>query len=288
MFADYQRLVIQDFEMKRATNSLSLRLLHPTAANLKKECIAICLSRFEKRDVNTLSAFFGECADAKAYAKAIDRFDTSKFKPLQNFLNKKTHNPDSKNIELLAWLINFEPRPWELGKTYTEKGIEEPLAEIPEKPSPEQIEFSLPGMSGPAIGSKRRNIIAALIIFILISVSMYSFWNFNSPRKIPNGQNACMFWNVDHYQEIACNKKPANDQFVIALDSTMLRQFKRIMKPDTITYNDKGKVWYIKRNNQLEYYTSGGRHPLYPHLTLRPITDHIIRTYIMNNTTGAK
>lgn len=42
---------------------------------------------------------------------AIRRFDPDKFKPLNNFLKKGT-NTDLKNIELLAWLIDFRPRPY--------------------------------------------------------------------------------------------------------------------------------------------------------------------------------
>lgn len=44
-------------------------------------------------------------------ASNIRRFDPDKFKPLVNFL-KKNLNTNEKNVELLAWLIDFPARPY--------------------------------------------------------------------------------------------------------------------------------------------------------------------------------
>ncbi len=289
MFGDYQRLVIQDFEKKRAANNLSLRLVHPTASGLKKECIDVCLSRFDKKDENTLRVFFGEWADAKTYAKAISRCDTSKFKPLQNLINRRTHNPDKKNIELLAWLINFKQRPWELGKEYEEEdfgGVEEDpvVAEVAETIGNKEDNAGTDHKSSaPDIrkGARKWKLTIPILIAAFISIPGYMLWKKDSWGKGISDHQSCMYWNEYQYEQISCSKKPTNGALVIALDSTLLRNFKKIMTPDTITYNAIGRVWYIKKNGKLEYYTSNGRHPENPNLVLRPISQYMIKKYIL-------
>ncbi|KAA8484050.1 hypothetical protein BDE36_3573 [Arcticibacter tournemirensis] len=56
--------------------------------------------------------FFERKVDADGYERVIRQFDTERFKPLCNFLKRRTNNTDEINIELLAWLIDFQPRPY--------------------------------------------------------------------------------------------------------------------------------------------------------------------------------
>jgi hypothetical protein len=66
---------------------------------------------------------------------SIRKFDTDKFKPLGNFIKRNTADTEDKNVELLAWLIGYEPRPYEYGKSYktggAEKQSEEVIEDIP-------------------------------------------------------------------------------------------------------------------------------------------------------------
>ncbi|WP_018627730.1 hypothetical protein [Niabella aurantiaca] len=118
MLADYTKRVLQAYEKKRAAGALSPRLTHPTPAKLKAECMAIYNVEYQRKDERMFSVFFGQAGDEGARLKAIKRCETDRFKPLVKFLRKKTRDTDDKNIELLAWLIGFEPRPYELGKNY--------------------------------------------------------------------------------------------------------------------------------------------------------------------------
>jgi len=88
-----------------------------------------------------------------------------------------------------------------------------------------------------------------------------------------------MFWAGDHYQSISCTQHFV-DTLVVALDSEKIIHFKKITRPDTITLNAVGCVWYVKYRGDIEYYTSDGFHPIDPQLRLKPITPYMIRKYI--------
>ena len=88
-----------------------------------------------------------------------------------------------------------------------------------------------------------------------------------------------MYWSVDHYQPISCDQKMPNT-LVIALDMDKVKNFRKIMHPDTITNRAKGHVWYSKINNRVEFFTADGSHPIAIDKNLRPLSDHIIETYI--------
>jgi len=278
MFADYTTSIVQDYQEKKTGNVLPLALIQPTPARLREVCLAVCDERYDRRDERTLKEFFGQGNDKGACMQAIDRCDVDKFRPLVNFLKKSTSTTDVKNIELLAWLIDFKNRPFKLGEKYDvgspvgpKRGEELPKVGVEKKPV---VSKTQPGRSG-----KIRMAIIAVTILIFVSYGIYRL-RVNKPfAPVLTGHEACMYWEDDHYQPISCAQKLENVQ-VIALDSEMLRHFHKITRPDTITLNAKGSVWYVKYRGKLEFYTSSGFHPIDPQLRLKPITDYMIRKYI--------
>ncbi|MCK7553970.1 hypothetical protein MKQ70_02680 [Chitinophaga sedimenti] len=95
----------------------------------------------------------------------------------------------------------------------------------------------------------------------------------------PSG--SCMYWAQDHYEPIPCGQKIPGAR-IIALDSIRLKNFRRITRPDTISYQSKGKVWYSKISGKVEFYTWGGEHPVVFDYRLKPVTKYIIDTYILS------
>ena len=107
----YRADIWQFYQNKKSAGELSLNLKHPTAAKLRNECLLLFRKGLDKADYRMLRSFLGRPDNEEIYESAIRRFDPDKFKPLNNFLKKGT-NTDEKNIELLAWLIDFRPRPF--------------------------------------------------------------------------------------------------------------------------------------------------------------------------------
>jgi hypothetical protein len=119
MFEAYRDKVFNTYKKKKNEDQLSLKLLRSTPANLRDECLLVLNTRYLKADESTLTNFFGQKADAEGYSKIIRNFETSKFKPLDNYLKGFTSFTDDKNVELLAWLIDFEPRPYKYRDIYS-------------------------------------------------------------------------------------------------------------------------------------------------------------------------
>ncbi|RFM26221.1 hypothetical protein [Deminuibacter soli] len=316
MFPDYELLVWQDYQKKKTANVLPVSLTEPTPGQLKTECAAVCNVRFRKKDEKILVAVFGKNDDLKGYLTAIDQYKTDLFKSLVNYLKQETKSTSKKNIELLAWLIDFEPRPFEYGKKYvikeeekeifeeieeTEKEadvIAEGVKEEGETKKPEAVNppTIIPGKPHPS--SKIRSIIAAVAL-LLVAVggfTLFHLWrasNTQMAATLPTDNNdttnkhlvpgQCMHWTGDHYEVIACNPGTGDTFNRVPLDTAILNNFKRIVQWDTITYKSIGFVWYVKVNrDSLEYYTSSGFHPIYNQLRLRQITRYIIDKHILH------
>src|ERR1700749_600284 len=122
MFVDYQDLVLKAYQGLNTKGPLSTNLKHPSPAKLRNECLRILGKRFSKKDKEILSSFFGEQADLAAYEAAINGFDIDLFRPLESFMKGRIKTTDPKNIELLSWLIDYEPRPYRIGDAYDVSG----------------------------------------------------------------------------------------------------------------------------------------------------------------------
>lgn len=117
MFADYQAQVLLDYQKKKAAHTLSANLTRPTPARIKAECQAVGHERYLQKDEKVLRLFVKPQEDRAAYRQAVRLADTDMFKPLSNFLKDNNIKTTDKNVELLAWLIDFEPRPYPFWET---------------------------------------------------------------------------------------------------------------------------------------------------------------------------
>lgn len=292
MFADYQSCVLEDYRKKKEVQDLSFNLQNPTPANLKMECVAVYNKGLSKKDGRILEKFFQREVDTNGYEKFIAQFDTERFKPLCNFLNGKTSDPKDINIELLAWLIDFQPRPYYSGwKAAVESGDVEILIDRSYRQGNDDNSGSieqLKGQKDPSDGliddKHRKNNPPVIIpvgrkkitlftgILFTGAIGCMIWFNNATPSE-------CMYWTGDHYVPVACSERIHN-KVIVALDTMKAAHFRRITRPDTITKKAKGHVWYCKFDGKIEYYTSDGVHPLYPDKELKKITDYMIDKHI--------
>ncbi|NLU96080.1 hypothetical protein [Chitinophaga sp. Ak27] len=319
VFIDYQRLVMQAYEQQRENNTLPHGLMYLTPAKLKEECVKKCTTDVSRKDEKVIRDFCGDLSESKSCQAILQRCDTDKFRPLVNYLRGKSGRPDEKNIELLAWLIDFRGRPWEMGKTITgEEDIKEglvlddtgPATGIPAarfgllatppptssdgpagNPAIPEIPMHLPSMNDTKgkenesvetaepskekqTGRKSTKTLAAAVMISLVLGTGGMWW-----WKDKLGSGGCMYWHEDHYEPVACDQKIPYTT-VIALDAEKQQHFRKITRPDTITYQAVGKVWYAKIKGKMEYYTWAGEHPEVSGYQLKPITPYIIDNHI--------
>lgn len=315
MFDDYKEKVILTYEEKKKANAISLNLIHPTPGKLKDECLIIYEERPLKKDENLFRSFFESKEDITNFTGSIKTHDIDKFRPLVYFLKRKTTVPDNKNVELLAWLIDFEPRPYDRAfdykGMYIPEGGDSPVTpEVPEPPVPLPIDEPIDPIPPtkkdlpipPEIKGIKR-IKQIIIQKILAFIEKYK-WLKHAVPKSKNEKAAislimiftiasityvliidnkkCMYWTGEHYEAISC-EQTVDDVAIIAKDTVKLNHLKKIMHPDTLTLNSLGKVWYVRTYEGLEFYTSDGFHPIYSERRLKPITTHIVDKYILKN-----
>jgi hypothetical protein len=313
MSDEYKAQVLATYREKQASGTISLNLSRPTPARLKAECLAVFSKRFLKKDEMALRAFFEEQDDATAYMSAIKKCDIDKFRPLRKFMDGDLTLTDDKNIALLAWLIDFEPRPYRYGQSYGKRTVE-PVQKSGAAGSPEVV--TIPGEPGivdadssmattveggkpgsenilppenktkklpakPDFGRGILNRAIPLILVALMTGGTYLVLNVNKGSggsAAAKGIDQCMYWTGDSYSSIPCNQK-MDDKPVIALDATKVAHFRRITRTDTLTANSLRKVWYFKLNNQVEFYTAPGFDPVHTDRKLKPLTAYILHKY---------
>jgi len=121
-YQDYLDAIVRYYQQKKVNNELPARLLNPTPAKLKDECLLVYQSRYEKKDLKILLNFLevNEGADVLRLIKT----GRDRFKPLDNFLREGTENPEDRHIDLLGWLLDFEPRPFVTGYNYAKDKLD--------------------------------------------------------------------------------------------------------------------------------------------------------------------
>ncbi|RKO68528.1 hypothetical protein D7322_26700 [Sphingobacterium puteale] len=88
----------------------------------------------------------------------------------------------------------------------------------------------------------------------------------------------CMCWNGERYIEVDCQDKTQRYR-VIGLDQEKLEHFRKITRPDTLGIKDMGTIWYSKIDNEIEFFTAPGYHPIQTMRSLKATTKHIFETY---------
>ena len=108
---DYRKVVLDTYKKKKLDGSLSPNLSTPTPGDLREECLIVYRERqLNSNDDEILRQFFGPKDQEKGYFTLIENSPAEKFKQMPKILKGKVSNPGIKFIELLAWLIDFQPR----------------------------------------------------------------------------------------------------------------------------------------------------------------------------------
>lgn len=111
MIEDYQTLVLAEYKRLKEIGKLTLDL--STRGKFRKECLNIFKERYSPDDDDVFAEFFEvDKIDADFYL-LLNKSDADDFKAVHNHISgyNKTEATEMKNTELLAWFIDFKPRP---------------------------------------------------------------------------------------------------------------------------------------------------------------------------------
>ena len=290
---DYRKEVIDAYNAKKAAGQLPLILIEPTPAGLRDECLDRYKIAHSPNDEESLKIFFGSRGDAADYHRLIEATDIDKFRPLMYFLKDLSINTKSKNIELLAYLIDFEPRPFRFRYDEPEVNLPQPpnpeppveppsvppkkdvggKSEEPVRPPKEKVDK--PTGPRPQKGwSPSAWVLAVLGIVAVITVTIASF----AMTMTPNS----MYWTGEAYKRVFFWTTLKKAQ-VVPFDEKLFRNFKRVTQPDTLARGDIYNVWYAKiTRDSIEFFTDSAAHPIDTTKTLKPMTEYIWMTWIVN------
>lgn len=105
----YKDEILEKYNKEKG-GEMSSYLLKPTRKQIKEACIWLLDRRKGTYDEGILNRFF-KFKDGENKLFAIERVKGDRFKPIVNFLNGETKSTTPANLELIAWLIDFKPRP---------------------------------------------------------------------------------------------------------------------------------------------------------------------------------
>lgn len=313
LLKDYIDFVGNAYHVKRENNQLSTLLSNPTTANIRLECINVFQERIAKGhkiEENTLRGFFGVPREGEDFGHKINRSRADEFKPIQSIIKKKVKNPSIENVELLAWLIDFTPRPLAIAQKRWEQNegfdfLPTPAEPQVEEETKETMENEIDGtksrredhlLEEPLVedetgdkttiitkggNGKKWKGIAAVITAIAISGTSLLLFNKNKDvGPDPLGSSlVCMYWNGDQYEEAPCSKAG-----IVKMEKEKIRTFRRIRDERSITEEAIGKVHYIK-DGEIKYYTEAGRYPDDTSRTLKKLTRYMYDKYLRKKDT---
>lgn len=303
MPSGYKEEVLKDYQSKLAIGDLSPNLVMPTPASIRDECLLIFADKRNKKDMNIIKMFVGNREDPEEYERALRVVSVTKFRPLQNFLLDSTIQTSNKNIELLAWLIGFEPIKKPADSPDTGDTVDSSAGDDLEVLSDKESRELSGGSVKPTSVSPGRDPAPTLIELlinhkqkVLVVIALLLTAGIGIFNKSPENQSflsllkpgsQCMYWNNDHYEEIDCETKPPYGQ-AVALERFKLDYFRKITQPDTLTLSDINKVWYLKNNHRIELYTADGNHPELVNRRLRPLTKYMFDKYVSGKMVRSK
>jgi hypothetical protein len=278
--SEYKKWVLADFDKKKAIGLLPNQIMSPTPGRLKAECVKLLEQDLDPKDEKLFRSFFGQKAGAASYRTAIQNSSADPFRPLTTFLRDRAVNTEFRNIELLAWLVDFEPRPYHPG---LDAGSQPTRPSTRNSPAIEPVlgnkgtEESQPLRPEKMIKTEKMRFYAFLLLPLILGSAAY--WFFSTLQQQPTGREGCMIWVVDRYKPVECNDRSLPGA-AIPIKGQLVEHFRKITRPDTLTPYSIRKVWYAKYNGRIEFFTSDGLYPLDTTRRLLPMTDHILDKYI--------
>ena len=260
-------------------------MLNPSPAELKILCLLFFDKGISKQDQEIVDNFF-DLNDASDKRKQIEWFNVDKLKPISNFLKVKTETTRVVNLDLIAFLVDFHPRPYRKFVTGNEKlklTADYSINETTRKDNKREVAIE---KSGEIFKEFKNWTILKRVALVLLPLFVVGFVSYGIKNIFYPDKN-CMIWVKNHYQAVEYDKVKDSAE-VSPLNQDVVDNFKKIAVGDTTTFFKNGNVddplvWYGKTpdKKEYEYFNRPGLHPG-TGKTLKPISRYIIKKYILS------
>lgn len=286
---DYQDIVLAAYKKMKDNGKLHVILPRETTTKLRTACLKVYESRYDPKDADILAMFFEVDKMGCDFQKILNKSEADDYRALWNHITGGTETTDERNSDLLAWLIDLEPRPrssYYLSPDKTIKIGGKPIQDLflppsttpppvlpdPPKPPAPPKSFYIPRFSP-------RYITLSCIILLFVCTVSFAVWERRAKMvRMPELGEKFMYWDGDHYEPIKEGEQKAGVP-IIKLNLQALKRQRRINLHDTMTNYSVGKVWHIKIGNNPEFYTDSGMHPVDTARRLRPMSLYVHTKY---------
>ncbi len=298
---EYKRAILKKYEEGEIEYLTQL-----SPARIRQDCLLKFQNGLKRKDLIQFIRFFG-IEDESNYLSSIrkiENIDIDKFRPFKNFLNRTTENTFDKNVELIAVLTDFEPRPFsnfrnnelkvssfgyaknkQQSKTSTESTFKRKIFKkcqiTDHQNSDNKSQFKIP----ESIFSNKKFFLSLgtfLAIYVLMITAKYLFASKSSPDK---QDVRYMIWTGDSYKEAPYHIIKSSDGLsnIALYEESKMLNFKKVdVTPyyPFFTKQNEPNLWYAKNSkNEIEFFSAPGKHPV-SGKTLKAITPYIIEKYI--------
>lgn len=289
---DYRNAIKAKYETEKSGDFHGF-LENPSPAQLREFCLLKFDNGLNRIDEAIFRIYF-KINETDNLREAIYNYHIPKFKSAQSFLIEENKKTNILNLNLIAVLVDFNPRPF---NKFSKDGFREDTKDLITKndnvisgnkeigttKNPTSLFVENPIgvlIDKPKISLKKKIAIGICIIVIIFSVG-YTSKQFILPKK------ECMQWQKDQYVAIDCQSEINNlytGGVVVPFDESTVK-LRRITVCDTTTFfeGDKPIIWYCKVNGVPEFFNGPGLHPI-TGKGIRPITKYIINKYVNRET----
>jgi len=296
---EYMNAILQQYEIVK--NGADFHLLdNPSPANLKRLCLEALDRDFHPKDKEVFDRFSDK--KEKTLHGFISNMNAEDLKTPSNFLKSGKLLKKIEHADILAILIDFEPRPYanfrklSLGEkafsiknqeednsattSFQEKSIEpitenykgkENATEHTEK----NTEITASGFLNPVKKPINKAFIA---LTLLLLCGLFGFAYYKSTAQ------KCMIWKDDHFERIDCEPSTITNFMSTAkihpFNEELFENQRKVTPNDTTTFFKNGEpvLYYLKKDNKCEFFTLPGWHPVH-RKALRPVSERIVRKY---------
>ncbi|WP_291151823.1 hypothetical protein [Flavobacterium sp. UBA7680] len=288
---DYRNAIKAKYEIEKSGDFHGF-LENPSPAQLREFCLLKFDNGLNKIDEAIFRIYF-KVNETENLREAIYNYHIPKFKSVQSFLIEENKKTNIQNLNLIAVLVDFNPRPYNKFskgdstdhtndiKTEDSNALEV-NKEIDTLKNRDTLFVRNPigvPIDKPKSSLKKKVAIGICTIVFVFSVG-YTTKQFILPAK------ECMQWQNDHYELVDCNSEINSlySEATIEPKDEKVLDLKKIEVCDTTTFfrGEKAVVWYCKINaDELEYFNGigDGHHPILDK-ALHPITKHMIEKYV--------
>ncbi len=297
----YQKEILAKYKKEKG-GELRGYLAAPTRSQIRDACVYLFHRRNEKNDEYILSRFFQFKNDDNKLLE-IKNFGDGRFRSIENFLKEEVENTSIRNLNLISWLIDFKPRPYEEYSKFENSITEEALIDKPEseitddfndeeekRKQEEEKRKQEEEKEKRKLEERRRRRRRMITISISVTFGLTLMilgvqkWPSYFPKNNTEGIG-CMTWADSLYVPVSCDEGPLSKYGtqVKPLDKKELKNMRRVEVTaayDFFTATGKPLIWYYKNEkDECEFFTAPGLHPVNG-ATLKKITPYIIQKYV--------